>query len=269
MVWLNAKKYKGVCMFANVDLYNLLEEKFIQYNQPAFIETDPIQIPRMFSKKENIEIAGFLAAIIAWGQRPVIIKNARRLMELMGNDPYSFLMETKEDDWGNLLGFTHRTFNTIDLMFFMRSLRNIYQNHGGLEAVFYEGFLIDETVSSALRHFREVFFDVDHLSRSEKHVSNVVKRSSAKRLNMFLRWMVRCDEHGVDFGIWKGISPSKLMIPLDVHTGNVSRALGLLSRTQDDWLAVEELTQRLREFDPVDPVKYDFALFGIGVFESR
>lgn len=248
-------------------LFNLLEEKADLYNRPSFIETDPIQIPRRFSKKENIEIAGFLAATLAWGQRKTIINNSVRLMEGMDNDPFSFLMNTDECEWMHLEGFKHRTFNSEDLIFFLKSLQNIYRNHGGLEQVFSEGFCIDSTVFSALRHFRSIFFEQRHFVRTQKHVSDVTKNSSAKRLNMFLRWMVRNDDRGVDFGIWNRIPPSALMLPLDVHTGNVSRGLGLLNRKQNDWKSVIEVSEKLREFDPNDPVKYDFALFGMGAFE--
>lgn len=249
------------------ELKEILDEKVNLYNRPTFIETDPIQVPKQFSKKENIEIAGFLAASIAWGQRQTIIKNAFRLMEMMDNDPHSFLMNTSEDEWIYFLDFKHRTFNGNDCLFFLRSLKNIYQNHGGLENVFSLGYQIDQTVASALRYFRQVFFEVDHEYRSQKHISNIDKGASAKRINMFLRWMIRKDDADVDFGIWEGIPASALLIPLDIHTGTQARGLGLLTRKQDDWKAVLELTENLRRFDPEDPIKYDFALFGMGAFE--
>ncbi|KOH43866.1 TIGR02757 family protein [Sunxiuqinia dokdonensis] len=251
----------------NTELYELLEVKTRQYNQPSFIETDPIQVPKQFSGKENIEIAGFLAATIAWGQRPTIIKNAFRLMKMMDQNPHEFLMSTNEVDWIHFLEFKHRTFNGMDCLFFLRSLKNIYEKHGGLEAVFSSGYQIDQSMASALRHFRQVFFEVAHESRSQKHVSNIDKGASAKRLNMYLRWMIRKDDGGVDFGLWNEIPMSALLLPLDVHTGRQARQLGLLSRKQDDWKAVLELTESLRQFDPIDPVKYDFALFGMGAFE--
>lgn len=254
-------------MFTHRELFELLEEKAQRYNRPSFIETDPIQVPKQFSQKENIEIAGFLAASIAWGQRPTIIKNAFRLMQLMDNDPYEFLLHTEEKDWGQFLSFKHRTFNGADCLFFLRSLQHIYRNCGGLETVFTTGFQIDNSIALALQYFRQVFFEVDHEARSQKHVSNIDKGASAKRLNMFLRWMVRKDEAGVDFGLWRGIPSSALMLPLDVHTGTQARQLGLLSRRQDDWKAVLEVTEKLRTFDPNDPIKYDFALFGMGAFE--
>jgi len=256
-------------MYTKSELFELLEEKAKLYNQPAFIETDPIQIPKFFSKKENIEIAGFLTASIAWGQRPVIISNAKKLIHLMDNDPYEFLLHTDERDWQHLESFKHRTFNNVDLLFFLKSLKNIYLNHGGLESVFNHGFQSNHSIFAALINFRRVFFEIDFPSRTEKHISNVTKNSSAKRLNMFLRWMVRKDQTGVDFGLWKDIPASALMLPLDVHTGNISRGLGLLTRHQNDWKAVEEITAVLRGFDPLDPIKYDFALFGMGAFENH
>ena len=252
-------------MYTRDELYQLLEEKVKQYNRPAFIESDPVQVPRCFSKKENIEIAGFLSSTIAWGQRPTIIKNALRLMNAMDHDPFLFITTTTEADWLHLAGFKHRTFNSTDLFFFLKSLQNIYKNHGGLEQVFTTGYQKEQSVFSSLTYFRKVFFDIDAPQRTQKHISDVAKNASAKRLNMFLRWMVRNDRAGVDFGLWKGIPSSALMLPLDVHTGNISRELGLLQRQQNDWKAVVEVTSRLAGFDPADPVKYDFALFGMGV----
>ncbi|WP_430973319.1 TIGR02757 family protein [Sunxiuqinia rutila] len=249
------------------ELRQLLDEKASQYNHPDFIASDPIQIPRQFAQKENIEIAGFLAATIAWGQRPTIIKNAFKLMAMMDQKPYEFLMHTEEQDWGHFLDFKHRTFNGVDCLFFLRSLQNIYRKHEGLEAVFTKGYQTDQSMASALRYFRQVFFEVPFEARSQKHVSNIDKGASAKRLNMYLRWMVRQDDCGVDFGLWKQIPMSALLLPLDVHTGRQARQLGLLTRKQDDWKAVLELTEKLRAFDPHDPVKYDFALFGMGAFE--
>ncbi|HET6558115.1 MAG TPA: TIGR02757 family protein [Prolixibacteraceae bacterium] len=245
-----------------------LDQKYLSFNHPLFIETDPIQVPALFTTKENIEIAGFIAATLAWGQRPTIIRNAMKVVKFMHNNPIDFLLNTQEDEWESLYGFKHRTFNSLDCHYFLKSLRNIYQHHGGLESVFTNGFRKDQSVFSALIHFRKVFFELEHERRTEKHVSNVEKGAAAKRLNMYLRWMVRSDQLGVDFGLWKQIPSSALMLPLDVHTGNVARKLGLLTRPQNDWKAVEEITARLREFDPQDPIKYDFALFGLGVFEQ-
>ena len=246
-----------------------LDSRVNRYNCLDFIEKDPILIPHRFSRKEDIEISAFLTATISWGQRVSIINNARRLMDLMDNSPYEFLSEGTENDWKNVSNFVHRTFNGDDCLFFLKSLKNIYVSHGGLETVFTDGFRFDETALGALTYFRKIFLSVPHERRAEKHVSDVTANSSAKRLNMFLRWMVRNDSNEVDFGLWKSINASALMLPLDVHTGNVARGLGLLERKQNDWKAVEEITAVLRTFDKNDPVKYDFALFGIGVFEGK
>jgi uncharacterized protein (TIGR02757 family) len=250
------------------NIKSFLDQKILLFNRAEFIETDPIQIPSLFSTKENIEIAGFLAATIAWGQRPTIIRNAHKLIALMQNNPYEYLANADDRDWDVFLNFKHRTFNGTDCVYFLKSLKNIYLKYGGLEQVFTEGFQQKNTVASALSHFRRVFFELEHDHRTEKHVSDIEKGAAAKRLNMYLRWMVRNDNAAVDFGLWRKIPSSALMLPLDVHTGNVSRKLGLLSRSQNDWRAVEEITARLREFDSEDPVKYDFALFGLGVFEK-
>lgn len=254
---------------SDAEIFDLLEEKTRQYNCPDFIETDPIQIPRQFAQKENIELAGFLAATIAWGQRATIIKNGKWLMEAMDHDPYAFLLNTSEDEWLHFEGFKHRTFNGVDCRYFLRSLKNIYENHGGLEAVFTNGFRKEESVAGALRYFRKVFFEVAGEGRTQKHIANIDKNASAKRLNMYLRWMVRRDDAGVDFGIWTDIPMSALLLPLDVHTSKQARQLGLLERKQDDWKAVLEVSERLRQFDPNDPVKYDFALFGLGAFPQE
>jgi len=250
------------------DIKLFLDQKVIEFNHSAFIETDPVQIPALFTTKENIEIAGFLAATLAWGKRPTIIRNALNLVRIMKNDPLNFLLSTTENDWDEFLNFKHRTFNGVDCIYFMKSLQNIYQNHGGLEQVFTQGYLKGNSIYSAMVYFRNVFFELEHEHRTEKHVSNVEKGAAAKRLNMYLRWMVRTDNSCVDFGLWKQIPTSALFLPLDVHTGNVARKLGLLTRTQNDWKAVAEITEKLQEFDPKDPIKYDFALFGLGVFEK-
>ncbi len=241
-----------------------LDKAVEKFNRFEFIENDPIQIPHQFSKKEDIEIAGFLSSTIAWGNRKMIIKNSYRLLDLMENSPYEFIMNFDKMDQ-HLSAFVHRTFQGDDLHYFILSLRNIYAQYGGLENVFTEGYRQDETIFGALRYFRTIFFELPHQKRTEKHISNVMSKSAAKRLNMFLRWMVRKDENGVDLGLWNKIPMSALMLPLDIHTGRVSRELGLLKRKQNDWKAVEEITQILREFDSDDPIKYDYALFGIGV----
>lgn len=245
---------------------DFLEEKYHQYNNKAFIENDPVSIPHLFSRKEDIEIAGFLAATIAWGNRKSIIANASKLMTWMDHAPHDFMLHHSKKDLKPFEHFVHRTFNGKDCLFFIRSLSNIYRNHGGLEAAFGrlsegDGFELKQNIIG----FRTKFLETEHLSRSEKHISNPAQKSSAKRLCMFLRWMVRKDKKGVDFGLWKKIPASQLCLPLDVHTGNVSRHLGLLKRKQNDWQAVEEITAVLRSMDPEDPVKYDFALFGLGV----
>ncbi len=244
------------------ELREYLDFKAEQYNTRDFIESDPIQLPHRFSKKEDIEIVAFLISTIAWGQRKSIIKNGERLIEIMEHNPHEFILNYTSRP----LEFVHRTFNAIDLDFFFRSLRNIYEK-GGLEKAFSPHPEI-EGVKGRIVNFRDVFLSTEHEKRSEKHLSNPMKGSAAKRINMFLRWMVRNDKQGVDFGIWKSIPTSELYIPLDVHTSKHGRNLGLIERKQDDWKALEELMTQLREFDPVDPSKYDFALFGIGAFES-
>ena len=249
------------------DIKLLLDNRVNQYNNFEFIETDPIQIPHRFAKKEDIEIAGFLTATISWGQRKSIINNAKRLMEIMDNSPYDFVMESSDSEQETLQRFVHRTFNGNDCLFFLKSLKNIYLNHGGLENVFTTGFKIETSIFSALKYFRTVFLEIEYNQHVTKHISDVSANSSAKRLNMFLRWMVRKDENEVDFGIWKNIPMSALMLPLDVHTGNVGRAFGILQRKQNDWKAVEEITSVLRSFDLNDPIKYDYALFNYGLYE--
>ncbi len=249
------------------ELKLFLDEKVNQFNRPSFIETDPIQIPKSFSEKENIEIAGFLTATIAWGNRLSIIKSATRLMSMMDFQPHDFILNASSSELASYKNFVHRTFNGSDCIYFIRSLRNLYENHGGLQQVFAEGFQQRNTVKSALEHFYNLFYEPEG-ERTRKHVSNVAKGASGKRLNMFLRWMIRKDEAGIDFGLWNDIPASALMLPLDVHTGNVARKLGILKRKSDDWKAVEEVTEMLRKFDPADPIKYDFALFGLGAFEK-
>jgi len=245
------------------ELKGFLEEKFYLYNNKKFIETDPVSIPHLFSKKEDVEIAGFLSATIAWGQRKTILRNARRLMHWMDDDPHQFILNFKKEDLKPFKKFVHRTFHPDDCIFFLNSLKNIYRNHHGLSALFGK-----ENAMDSILNARTIFFELPHLKRTEKHFSDPSSGSASKRINMFLRWMVRRDAYGVDFGIWKGISSSDLICPLDVHSGRVARKLGLLKRKQNDWKAAEELTNNLKKFDPADPVKYDFALFGLGVFEK-
>ncbi|MFC7357028.1 TIGR02757 family protein [Jejudonia soesokkakensis] len=248
-------------------LKEFLDEKVVLYNQPKFIESDPIQIPHQFKLKEDIEIIGFLVATIAWGNRKSIITNGNRLVAIMGNSPYDFVMNFSEENKKNLSGFVHRTFNEDDLYYFLKALQNIYRNYGGLEAVF-AAHAEKESLQLAIHHFKNTFFELPHQARTEKHVSDPLKNSAAKRINMFLRWMVRKDTSGVDFGIWTQLSPAQLSCPLDVHSGNVARKLGLLKRKQNDGKARSELDRSLRKLDAKDPVKYDFALFGLGVFEA-
>lgn len=243
------------------ELKEYLDFKAQQYNTPVFIESDPIQLPHRFSKKEDIEIVAFLVSTIAWGKRSMIIKSGERLIDIMGNDPHNFILDYTTSS----LSFVHRTFNNVDLDFFFRSLRQLYQQ-GGLEAAF-EPHADYPGVQGRIIQFRERFLETAHEPRSEKHLSNPAKNSAAKRLNMFLRWMVRNDNCGVDFGLWNNIPMSELYIPLDVHTANVSRELGLLQRKQNDWKALEEIMNVLKKMNPADPAKYDYALFGIGAFE--
>jgi uncharacterized protein (TIGR02757 family) len=255
-------------MLVKEDLYSFLEEKYLQYNNPKFIETDPISIPHRFTKKEDIEIAGFMAATIAWGQRVSIIKNASRLMEMMDNAPHDFIVNAQLGDYCRFDKFVHRTYNGEDCGYFLRSLQNIYKNHNGLEKVFSKKIIEGQGIKDAIIYFRNIFVELLPDKRTLRHISDPEKNSAAKRINMFLRWMVRKDNAGVDFGIWSSIDSCELYCPLDIHSGNVGRKLGLLKRNQNDWKAVEELTYSLRDFDPNDPVKYDFALFGLGVFEK-
>lgn len=249
------------------ELKSFLDEKAAQYEHPKFIADDPIQIPHRFSKKEDIEISGFLTATIAWGNRKSIINNASRLMELLDHAPHDFIMNHEEIDLDTLQHFVHRTFNGTDLNHFIKALQHLYQKHDGLEAIF-QSHQEATSLQPAISKFKELFFELPHEQRSQKHVSDPLKGSAAKRINMFLRWMVRPADKGVDFGLWKNISPSKLSCPLDVHSGNVARKLKLLKRKQNDGKALAELDKNLRTLDAQDPVKYDFALFGLGVFEK-
>lgn len=249
------------------ELKSFLDYKVEEYNTSEFIATDPIQIPHRYSKKEDVEIAGFLTATIAWGNRKSILKNATHLMELLWDSPHDFVLNYTASDLLSLEKFVHRTFNGGDLQYFIYSLQNIYKNHHGLEGIFniQAG---EENLQMGIHHFKNVFFELPHLTRTEKHVSDPLKNSAAKRINMFLRWMVRKDNAGVDFGIWEKLKSSQLSCPLDVHSGNTARKLGLLKRKQNDAKALQELDKSLRSLDPRDPVKYDFALFGLGVFEK-
>jgi uncharacterized protein (TIGR02757 family) len=242
-------------------LFDLLEENYLRFNQFHFIEDDPISIPHQFKQKQDIEISAFLSAIIAWGQRKTIIRNAKKMMELMDQSPFDFIVNHREKELAPFRTFVHRTFNGDDLIYFIHALRMIYSQHPSMENSFLNGSDMKERISN----FKRAFFQDEHLKRTEKHLADPLKSSSAKRLNMFLRWMVRKDNKGVDFGIWDQITSAELMLPLDIHTATVGRKLKLLKRKQNDWKAVEEITKSLRLFDPKDPVKYDYALFGMGV----
>lgn len=284
-----------------LELKDFLDIKVEQYNRPNFIQNDPICIPHQFSKKQDIEIAAFFAAILAWGQRKTIINKCNELFARMDNEPYEFMMHHGDADLKRLLGFKHRTFNDTDLLYFIAFFNSHYQQFDSLEAAFLppgDGFQTDflseqvignykavsyassscmltglsqqePKIERALNYFRSYFFSLpDYPRRTVKHVSSPMQKSTCKRLNMFLRWMVRSDDEGVDFGIWKTIKPADLICPCDVHVDRVARRLGLIERKQTDWRTAVELTDRLRELDPVDPVKYDFALFGLGVEEK-
>jgi len=276
-----------------LDLKNFLDAKVEQYNKPNFIENDPICIPHLFTQKQDIEIAGFFASILAWGQRKTIINKCKELLNRMDNAPYDFVLNHKDDDLKRLLNFKHRTFNDTDLLYFISFFKYHYTNYDSLENAFLPNngvFLNDYyesassvnaivaasevclssgfsfTIEQALNHFRQYFFALeDFPHRTKKHISSPQQKSTCKRLNMFLRWMVRADDKGVDFGIWNILKPSDLICPCDVHVDRVGRLLGLINRKQTDWLTAIELTNNLKSFDNSDPVKYDFALFGLGV----
>jgi uncharacterized protein (TIGR02757 family) len=257
--------YNGI---PETEIKAFLEEKYLQYNNPSFIECDPISIPHSFLEQHDREISGFLTAAIAWGRRDLILRSSRLMLELMDNSPYEFIMSANENELLRISRFVHRTFNGSDCIYFIRGLRHIYSNFESMEDVLLQGMKGSGSVKDGLSELRQIFFSLPHANRNEKHFADVTGGAAGKRLNMFLRWMVRKDNFGVDFGIWKKIDPAMLYIPLDLHTGNTARRLGLLTRKINDWKAVEELTEILRKFDPADPVKYDFALFGLGVNEK-
>jgi uncharacterized protein (TIGR02757 family) len=275
------------------DLKTFLDSKVNQYNRPDFIKNDPVSIPHRFSRQQDIEIMGLWAAVLAWGQRVTIINKCNELITLMDGAPYDFITNHREADLKKLLHFKHRTFNDVDTLYFIAFFRHHYANHDSLESAFIPEetpfvMLSDSEASSSpgkstrdkspdapepiekyLNHFREYFFSLpDYPHRTKKHISSPSQKSTCKRLNMFLRWMVRKDDCGVDFGIWNRIKPSELIMPCDLHVDRVARKLNLITRKQTDWQTAVELTQRLREFDPADPVKYDFALFGLGIEEK-
>jgi uncharacterized protein (TIGR02757 family) len=252
------------------DIKGFLDEKVELYNQPGFITNDPISIPHRFSKKQDIEISGFFAAILAWGQRKTIINKCLELFEKMDNAPHEFLMNHQEDDLKPFLSFKHRTFNDVDTLYFIHFLTWFYKKYDSLEQAFLLGQNGEiDAMESILSRFHEFFFSLpDAPSRTRKHIATPVRKAACKRITMYLRWMVRKDSKGVDFGIWDQIKPAQLICPCDLHVDRVARKLGLITRKQTDWLTALELTEQLRTFDPRDPVKYDFALFGLGIEEK-
>lgn len=252
-----------------VKLKLFLDLKEIQYNDPSFIGEDPISVPHRYSYKLDREIMGFFAAIFAWGQRKTIIKKCRELEELMFRAPYDFIAGHTEKDLEDFKHFKHRTFNSDDLAYFFKFFQLFYHHNDSLESAFtYNMGANDEDVENGLIGFRDMFLQFPHLKRTEKHIATPLNNSTCKRLNMFLRWMVRKDDRGVDFGIWENIKPSQLICPMDVHVARVARNLGIITRKQNDWKTVKELQAILRWFDPEDPARYDFSLFGLGVIEK-
>lgn len=264
-----AHKLRFTTAMQFLDLKNFLDHKVTQYNRIDFIANDPICIPHRFTRKQDIEIAGFFAAILAWGQRKTIINKCTALMASMDNAPHDFMLHHQDGDLKKLLHFKHRTFNDTDLLYFVSFFKAHYQQHNSLEQAFIPHFKENKhnfTIEQSLNHFRTYFFSLeDFPQRSKKHISSPQQKSTCKRLNMFLRWMVRHDDAGVDFGIWQTLKPAMLICPCDVHVDRVGRTLGLINRKQNDWQTAVELTENLRQFDINDPVKYDFALFGLGV----
>jgi uncharacterized protein (TIGR02757 family) len=245
-----------------------LDKKVAEYNTIEFIEADPISIPHLFSKKQDIEIAGLFAAVFAWGQRKTIINKSKALMDLMDNAPHDFVLHFSAKDLKRLQHFKHRTFNFTDLSYFLHFLQQHYKKHTSLENAFVPKTKSFDT-KDALIHFHQYFFSLENLpARTKKHIASPLQNSTCKRINMYLRWMVRHDNNGVDFGLWKKIKPAQLYCPLDLHVDRVARKLGLIQRKQNDWQTVEELTANLKKLDADDPVKYDFALFGLGVMEN-
>ncbi len=255
------------------ELKRFLDKHTEEYNRSSFIKDDPISVPHLFTKKQDREIAGFFAAVFAWGNRRTIIRKSRELMEHMDHAPHQFCLQHSEKDLKKLIRFKHRTFHADDLYYFIEFFHRHYKEHDTLEKAFLPAMNRAEKDKSAgtaemLDHFKDYFFSFPHLKRTEKHIASPRQKSSCKRINMFLRWMVRKDGQGVDFGIWQKISPAQLICPLDLHVARVARRLGLLKRKQNDWMAAKELTEALRRFDKYDPVKYDFALFNLGIHEK-
>lgn len=252
-------------MIPKDEIKDFLDYKVLEFNRPEFIENDPISIPHRYTSKVDIEISAFITATISWGNRKAILKSANKLFDTIGESPYDFVMNSKLSELDKVSYFYYRTFNGTDLIYFLKALRHIYEKHGGMETLFMQHAKDD--LHDSISQFHKVFFELKHDPRTKKHVSNPASGSAAKRLHMMLRWFVRKDMSGVDFGIWKQISPSILSVPLDLHSGNTARKLGILNRKQNDLRAVRELDSVCRNFDPNDPAKYDFALFGLGVNE--
>lgn len=254
-----------------MDLKTYLEEKHELYNTPEFIKNDPISIPHLFTLKQDIEIMGFIASILAWGQRITIINKCKELIKLMGNTPYDFIVNHTEGDLKPFLNFKHRTFNPTDCLYFIHFLKDFYSNHKSLEEAFTIGLSHDdESIETGLNNFQKLFCSLPEFpKRTIKHISSPASKSACKRINMYLRWMVRKDNKGVDFGLWDKIKPSQLICPCDLHVDRIGRRLGLITRKQTDWTTAVELTNNLKSFDPTDPVKYDFALFGLGIEEKN
>lgn len=249
-------------------LKNLLDEKVRLYNQPSFIKGDPIVVPHRFGKQQDIEIAGLFAAVLAWGNRTSIINSTNKIMQWMDDAPHDFVVNHQDTDLKKMLGFAHRTFNATDLLYFIYFLQYHYNQYNSLEDAFVpEASYKHETVEQALIHFHNYFFSIEHPERTRKHIATPARKSACKRINMYLRWMVRTDNHGVDFGIWKKISPRQLVCPLDVHVGRVAFRLRLIRNEKSDWQNALSLTQSLRELNPEDPAVYDYALFGLGAEE--
>ena len=249
----------------HAELRELLDELWDRYDREEFIAEDPVAVPHRFTTRDDREIAGFLVATIAWGSRPMIVRNGLRMMHFLDDAPHDFVLNASDRELESLRPFVHRTFNGSDLIHFVRAIRAMYAEYGGLGRFVESRYAATGDMRRVLSDFRQAFFSTAHPSRCEKHLACIDRGASCKRLNMYFRWFVRHDDRGVDFGLWRSIPMSALYLPLDLHTGRVGRALGLLERRQNDWRAVEEITARLRELDPDDPVRYDFALFGAGI----
>ena len=245
----------------------MLDESYEKFHQSSFIEDDPVLIPHLFSKKEDIEIAGFLASTMAWGQRKQIIKSASLLMKMLDNSPYEFIMNAGKNEMKSFEKFVYRTFNGKDCIYYIKAIAHCYRNFGGFENIVTSAYLMNQNIEDSLFNFRNIFFQLPHQKRTEKHFSDIEKKAACKRLNLYFRWMIRHDNKAIDFGIWKNIPMSALYIPLDVHTSRTARELGLLTLRQNNWAAVCELTNHLRKFDKNDPVKYDFALFCLSMMK--